>query len=249
MSANSSRGHLTARLVDLTGRSASHGKDVTLNIIRVLIVDHQPLIRSGLAKLVSAQPEFEVVGDVSAIDEAVALLGTLGWDLVVVDLQCANGEGQAFIQCVTQAHGRPLLVFTNQNEQHYGPAAIRDGATGFLKKSADEKEILLAMRTVARRELYVSGSVARTLLDELLNDRGASNASPSDALSDRELEVFELIGHCFGTREIASRLEVSIKTVNAHRSHIKAKLGYGSSDELTRQAVDWVRVQQEVAAS
>lgn len=231
------------------GEAHHNGKDVALSSIRVLIVDHQPLIRSALVRLLDRQTDCQVVAEAEDVDDAAQLLAEIECDIVIADLSCTNGDTKTFIKTVTQTYQRSLLVFTNQNESSVGARLILDGARGFLHKSAAESEILLAIQTVARRDLFLSGTAARQLLSELLNNGGSSEQIAPDVLTSREMEVYELIGQCCSSREIAENLQVSIKTVNAHRAHIRAKLGLTSATDLTRRAVEWHHYQIEQAHS
>lgn len=206
---------------------------------RVLIVDDHPLVREGLAARISAQPDLQVCGEASTIEEAVALLRTTHPELVIVDLALKEGSGLDLIKQARASTPSPkILVVSAYDESLFAERALRAGAQGYINKQELQGSVIDAIRAVLRDELYVSAEMVRRLATH------AVGAEPIvqgvGALSDRELQVFELIGRGHSTRQIAQQLKRSVHTIESHREKIRTKLNLCSGRELTQQAVRWV---------
>jgi DNA-binding NarL/FixJ family response regulator len=206
---------------------------------RVLIVDDHPLVREGLAARISTQPDLQVCGEASTIDEALALIGTTRPDLVIVDLALKQGSGLDLIKRASASRpSAKILVVSAYEESLFAERALRAGARGYINKQELQGAVLRAIRAVLRDQLYLSDEMARRLAGRALGRKPAIRGV--GALSDRELQVFELIGRGHSTREIAQQLKRSVHTIESHREKIRAKLNLRSGSELTQQAVRWV---------
>ncbi len=202
------------------------------------------MLRAGLAALINKQPDLEVCAE--AEDAAKALQATLHAvpDLVVTDLTMPGRGGLEFIKDVHARHSDlPVLVVSMHDETLYAERALRAGARGYLMKEAGGEKLLAAIRHVLSGQVYVSERLSAQLLDSMTSRRPRGSSSPIEKLSDREFQVFQLIGQGRNTREIAQQLHLSPKTVDVHRANIKDKLGLLDATALVRHAVRWVETQ------
>lgn len=204
---------------------------------RILIVDDHPLVREGLIARISAQPDLEVCGEASTIEEAVALISTTHPALMIVDLALKQGSGLDLIKQAGAA-GPNILVVSAYDEALFAERALQAGARGYINKQELQGSVIEAVRAVLRGELYLSVEMARRLAARALG--GKAVVQGIEALSDRELQIFELIGRGKSTREIAQHLKRSMHTVESHRERIRSKLNLRSGSELTQHAVQWV---------
>lgn len=204
----------------------------------VLLIDDHPVVRKGLAELIDAQPDLRVCAQahdrasaLAAIDESVA-------DIAVTDLSLREGSGLDLIAELKQkAPKMPVLVLSMHEEQLYAERSLRAGASGYIMKHEATENLLDAIRRVIAGEVYLAPAMSSVLLNRYVATNGQPNRSPLEVLSDRELEVFNLIGQGLPTRQIAEKLKLGTKTVDTHREHIKQKLGFGSANELLRFAI------------
>jgi DNA-binding NarL/FixJ family response regulator len=209
--------------------------------IRVLILEDIPVVREGLIQWLARHADIEVCGQFTATDEALAALGRGRVDVLLMDVMLGGVDGVNFIRAVTAEHaGLRVLVFSQLDESIFAERALRAGAMGYVAKSALDSELLAALRTVASGNIYVSARLSLVLLGRLLrpSEKGAQPTGIT-SLSDRELHVFQLLGAGLGAREIATRLGLSNKTIQAHRENIKNKLGLETAAELLRHAAAW----------
>jgi len=212
---------------------------------RVLLVDDHPFMRAGLAQLIERQADLEVGGEAGNPAEAFQQLARGKPDLVLTDLTMPGRSGLEFIKDLRAAHADlAILVISMHDEAVYAERVIRAGARGYIMKEAGGENLLAAIRQVLRGEIYVSPRMAARLLEALSGSRPRGSQSPIEQLSDREFEVFQLIGQGKSTRDIATQLHLSTKTVDVHRSHIKEKLALKDATALIRHAVRWVETQQ-----
>lgn len=201
--------------------------------------------------MISLEPDLAVCGEAEDAAAGLAAIPRFKPDLVVVDLSLPGRSGLEFLKDLGAAHpGLPALVLSMHDESLYAERAIRAGARGYLMKSAGGKAVMDAIRTVLSGQISVSPAVASRILESLGRPEpsaasGAANGHVRQ-LSDREFEVFQLIGQGLGTREIAGRLNLSIKTIEAHRANLKEKLGVRDAPALVREAVRWVESQAGV---
>ncbi len=211
---------------------------------RILVVDDHPMTRSGVAHLISKQPELEVRAEVSNPADALAEIAKKAPDLVLTDMTMPGRGGVEFIKDALAMHpGLSILVLSMHDEVIYAARAIRAGARGYIMKEAGGGELLVAIRRVLDGRVYLSEAMSAKILEELSGQKPRGSHSPVEKLSDREFEVFQLIGQGKSTREIASQLGISPKTVDVHRGHIKERLELKDATALIRHAVRWVESQ------
>ncbi len=208
---------------------------------RLLLVDDHPIMRHGLAQLIRAEPGLEVCGEAGSAREGLELAGRLQPDLVVIDLTLPDKNGLELLKDIQAQHpGTLCLVLSMHDETMYGERALRAGARGYIMKEAAADHLINAARKVLSGGIYVSDSMASRMLEQVTGQRARGATSGVETLSDRELEVLEMIGRGVATKNIAERLCISARTVEAHRAHIKEKLGVGDGAALVRYAVQWV---------
>lgn len=207
---------------------------------KVLIVDDHAIVREGLVSLISRQANLEVCGEADGVADALKLLSTLTPDIVIVDISLPDGNGLDLVRRIKAAQPDVrILVASMYDEGLYAERALRAGATGYINKQEASRKIIAAIHCVLSRKVYLS----RRMSDRLLTRLGTGDApqGPSATkLSDRELEVFQLIGNGMQTVDIAAKLHLSVKTIETHRQRIKVKLGLSNSAELSREAAHWV---------
>ncbi len=217
---------------------------------RILLVDDHPILRHGLANVLNQQAHLTVCGEANDPAEALALAERLTPDLALVDLSLRQGDGIELLKDLRVRQPRMLtLVLSMHDEAMYAERALRAGARGYVMKQEKLDRLLLAIRRVLSGEIYVSDQVAAHAVARLAvgGAAGASQdtASTTDAyverLTDRELQVFRLVGRGLGTRLIAETLHLSRKTIESHREHIKTKLRLKDGSELIQRAIQWAR--------
>jgi DNA-binding NarL/FixJ family response regulator len=213
--------------------------------IKILLVDDHPLVREGVANLINQQPDLEVCGEAGNEPQALELIGTLQPAVAVVDISLENGSGLELIKNIKAMHPAvAMLALSMHDESLYAERALRAGARGYLMKSEAAKKVIQGIRAVLAGELFVSEKIAARLAEKFVEGRTAVSASPVEQLSDRELEVFQLLGRGLGTRQIADHLHVGFKTVQAYCARIKEKLKLANATELLRAAMHWNENQQ-----
>lgn len=212
----------------------------------ILIVDDHPLMRKGMALTLDAEQDLSVTGQAPNAEEAIEMIGKIDPDLAIVDVSLPGMSGLELIKHLQAL--KPdlnILVVSRHDESLYAERAIRAGARGYLMKLEAGEVIVKAVRHVLAGGIYVSDEIKERLLMGMMTGRKEMNQSPLEVLSDRELEVFELTGQGLGTREIAERLHLSVKTVESYRARIKNKLNLGTAAELMQHAVQWVESEGE----
>jgi DNA-binding NarL/FixJ family response regulator len=208
---------------------------------RVLLVDDHPIVRQGLARLISAEADLDVCGEAGDVPSAVQAVNELKPDVVVADLSLKEGSGIDLIKTLSsQSSTVPILVLTMHEESFYAERALRAGARGYLTKQEASEKILSAIRHVVRGDIYVSDRLSPKLLKRLITGSPDEDDPLVARLSDRELQVFLLIGEGHGTQQIASQLNLSVKTIETYRAHLKEKLGLRDARELVQYAIRWV---------
>ena len=211
---------------------------------RILLVDDHPFMRAGLAGLIERQPDLVVCGEAGNPSEAFRELARSKPDLVLTDLTMPGRSGLEFIKDLRASEPTlAILVISMHDEVVQAERALRAGARGYIMKEAGGENLLAAIRQVLRGEVYVSPRMSARILDSLSGAKPRGSESPIQKLTDREFEIFQLIGHGKSTRDIAAQLHLSTKTVDVHRSHIKEKLGLTDVTSLIRHAVRWVETQ------
>jgi DNA-binding NarL/FixJ family response regulator len=207
---------------------------------RILIVDDHPITRHGLAQLLNHEADLSVCGEAEDAQRALNLIKPLQPDLVLSDITMAGKSGLELIKEMQTLHPKvAVLVLSMHDESIYAERILRAGARGYLMKSAGGAELLVAIREVLRGEVYLSKKMSAKMINLLSGNRPKKNRSVLEMLTDREFEVFQLLGEGLSTREIGQRLHISSKTVDTHRLHIKDKLNLRTLPELMRHAVRW----------
>ena len=214
---------------------------------KVLIVDDHPIVIEGLTDLINKEEDIEVCGWAKDIPQTIKAIKKLLPDVVTVDISLENASGLDLIKDIkTQFPDLPMLALSMHEESLYAQRAIRAGAKGYITKQEATKKVITAIRKVLEGRLYLSETMKDKLLYSLIgNDELNEASSPIDRLTDRELEVFSLLGQGKATRQIAEQLCLSVKTIETYRSRIKEKLHLSSGSELLRCAFQWVSKQDK----
>ena len=208
---------------------------------RVLIVDDHPMTRAGLAHVINHQPDLVVCGEAENAAEALDALNTSAPDLVLVDITLPGKSGLELIKDVKAIHpGLPILVISMHDESLYAERVLRAGARGYITKHEGGEKLMQAIRHVLSGQIYVSEKMSAHILEIFSNRQALPVRSSIAQLSDREFEVFELLGEGLSGHEIAGRLHLSAKTVDAHRANIKSKLIIKTTSELISFAARWM---------
>lgn len=208
--------------------------------IRIFLVDDHPIVRRGFQLLLGVEPDFLVCGEADSGPAALQKMLSLKPDVAIVDLSLKGSSGLELIkQLRAQRLNLKLLVFTMQGEGLYAERALRAGADGYITKEEGTEKAIQAIRLLMQGKRYVSDQMAEKMMESLVGNTPGSG-SAVESLSDRELEVLELIGSGLGSREIAEKLHLSIKTIESHREHLKTKLGLNRAPELVSYAFNWV---------
>ncbi len=211
---------------------------------RILLVDDHPFMRAGLAQLIDRQSDMMVCGEAGDPAAAIALLAKIPVDLVITDITMPGRGGLELIKDLQASHPQlPILVVSMHDEVIYAERVLRAGARGYVMKEAGGEALLAALRHVFAGQVYVSPKMSARILDNLTARKPRGSTSPIEKLTDREFEVFQLIGQGKSTRDIAQQLNLSTKTVDVHRSRIKEKLELNDVTALVRHAVRWMETQ------
>jgi len=218
---------------------------------KVLIVDDHPIVREGLTYLIDEEEDIVVCGSAENMPEAIKAIRSLEPDVVTVDISLQDSSGLELLKDIkVQFPDLPVLVLSVHPESFYAERAIRAGAKGYITKQEATTKVITAIRRVLEGGIYLSEEINERLLYSLLGETKSDAAiSPIDRLSDRELEVFSLLGQGKGTRQIAEQLCVSVKTVETYRLRIKEKLNINSASELLQRAFQWASEQDKAHAS
>lgn len=211
---------------------------------KILLVDDHPMMRAGLAQLINRQPDMTVCAEAGQPVEVFGLISQTRPDLVLTDLTMPGRSGLEFIKdLVALQPDLSILVISMHDEGIYAERCLRAGAHGYIMKESGSENLLMALRRVLSGQTYVSPGVSESILGNLSARKPRGSDSPIQALSDREFEVFQLVGQGKSTREIAGQLHLSPKTVDVHRGHIREKLGLKDVTALVRYAVRWLETQ------
>ena len=208
----------------------------------VFVIDDHPIVREGLTQLINREPDLIVCGTAEDIYEALKAMQTLKPDIALADISLKGSDGIELIKNLKiRMPALPVLVLSIHDESIYAPRALRAGARGFIMKQEATENVLLALRRVLSGEIYLSKRMANKMLQQFVGARSTAQKFSIDRLSDRELEVFRLIGQGHGTRRIAEELRLSVKTVESYREHIKEKLTLSDASELMQHAIQWLQ--------
>mgnify|MGYP000863711809 CR=1 FL=1 len=205
---------------------------------KFIVVDDHPLYRAGVCALITQELNLECAGEASDAQEAMELIERTDVALAIIDISLKRQSGLDLVHALKASHPRMLMVVLSMHEDSlYGERALKAGARGYVMKHQPPQELVAAVRTVLSGGIAVSDGLKNRLFEGMLGGRDGSD--PVRSLSDREFEVFTMIGRGMGAAEIAEQLHLSVKTVNTHQDHIKEKLGIPSAGELRKYAVDW----------
>lgn len=211
---------------------------------QVFLVDDHPIVRQGLIKLIEQEDGLEVCGEAGSVTEALEALKNLGPDVILVDISLEDSNGLELIKMVDDLGLQiPMLVLSMHDEALYAEHALRSGASGYVMKQAASNTLIQAIEKVLDGEIYVSKTMSSQMLKMAFRSSGEDTRTGTETLSLRELEVFELIGRGNSTREIAEQLNLSVKTIETYRAHIKDKLQLRSGTELMQRAIHWVETE------
>jgi DNA-binding NarL/FixJ family response regulator len=217
------------------------GNLIAARPIRVMIVDDHPTVREGLGMHLSAQENMVVCAEAVSSCEAMEKVGPSRPDVVIVDLALKSGDGIDLIREIKQRHPEIQVVVHSMHEETlYAERCLKAGATGYVNKQEDAATVLAAIRTVLDGDVFLSERMKERYFSRSVGNRKRPDMDPIADLTDRQLQVFKLIGEGLRTAEIAERLNLSVHTIESHREHIKRKLGVKSMPELSRRAVQWV---------
>jgi DNA-binding NarL/FixJ family response regulator len=209
---------------------------------RILLVDDHAVVRFGIAQLVNRTGDLVVCGEEEDAGKALDAIGRLRPDLVIADISLKESSGLELMRNIKTQYPRlPVLVVSTHDESIYGEIAFRAGALGYLMKGAALDKVLVAIRRVLSGGIYVSDALAAKMIRQQMRGYGETVTSPVKGLSDRELEVLQMIGQWKGIRQIAAELHLSVKTIEYYREQIKKKLNLKNAAELTHYATAWVQ--------
>jgi DNA-binding NarL/FixJ family response regulator len=225
-------------------RAAATGAGASGSKKRVLLVDDHPVVRQGLAALIDQQGDIEVCGQAETAADALRLVKSARPDVALVDLSLKGTSGLELLKDLKIRHPElPTIVVTMHAESLYAERVLRAGARGYVAKQEATEKVLTAIHRVLNGELYVSSETTERMLRRVVGGGGAGPATPEELLSDRELQVFQLLGMGRATRQIAKELHLSIKTIETYRANIKKKLNLNDGLELLQHAVRWAQEQ------
>src|SRR5580693_907507 len=214
--------------------------DVQAKKCRVLLVDDHPIVRQGLALLIDREADLSVCGEAEGAHTAFHAIETLRPDIVVLDISLNGPDGLDVLKEIRMKTGSlPVLILSMHDESIYAERAMRAGANGYIMKQEATEKVLVAIRRILQGEVYLSDRLTNTMLQQYVRGALPAKSSPLVNLTDRELEVFRLIGEGHGTRQIADELHISVKTVESYQAHIKEKLSLKNARELVQRAIQW----------
>src|SRR5262245_9222004 len=224
--------------------STSKGTEPVVNRkpkTKVLLVDDHPVLRAGLGRLINQEADMTVCGEAEDGPTAFDLAGTLTPDIVVIDVSLKGSNGIELIKNLKARFPElPTLVLSMHDESLYAERALRAGSLGYIMKEEAIEQVIAAIRKVLQGEIFLSERMKSKMLQQMASGKGKVVSSPIEQLTDRELEVFRLIGEGCSTRQIAGQLHLSVRTVEAYREYIKSKLNLKNATELVQHAFHWV---------
>lgn len=208
---------------------------------RVLLVDDHPFLLAGVAELIAREPGLSVCGALGSAEEALSAIDKLHPNVIVTDLNLPGKSGLELIKDLASLHpGLPIIVLSMHDEEIYAERCLRAGARGYLMKNEGPEKLVAAIRQVLAGGVHVSAKTSARILSTMSGAGERKATQPLTQLTDREFEIFQLIGRGLSTTEIADRLHIGNKTVETHRMHIKAKLNMATAGELIAYAARWV---------
>jgi DNA-binding NarL/FixJ family response regulator len=213
---------------------------------KVFVVDDHPIVRQGLALLINREADLTVCGEADGWPVALQAIAETKPDILMVDISLNGPDGLELLKNL-RARDRdlPVLVLSMHDESIYAERALRAGANGYIMKQEATGKVIDAIRQILRGEVYLSDRLTSKMLQQFARGSRLDKDSPIERLTDRELEVFRLIGEGHGTRQIADALHLSVKTVESYQAHIKEKLALRTSRELLQRAIEWMMTEKE----
>ncbi len=214
------------------------------NKTQVLIVDDHPVVRDGLTTIINHEPDMNVCGEADDAYQALKTVAELKPDVVVTDISLKRSDGIELTKSLKARHPKvSVIVLSVHDESVYAGRALLAGAQGYLMKDAVSDNIIKAIRTVLSGEIYVSSTLSKKFLHTIAQDKAGTTKTPIEGLSDREFEIFRLIGEGYKASQIAEQLHLSTKTIETYRSRMKEKLNLPNAAELLRYAIKWAKSQ------
>jgi len=211
---------------------------------QVFIVDDHPVIRDGLAVIINHEQDMNVCGEAEDAHQALKAVTELKPDIVVADISLKNSDGLELTKNIKARYPRlPVIIFSVHDESIYAERALLAGAQAYLMKDAVSENIVKAIRAVLKGEIFVSDAISNKFLHRIAGDKAGKTKTPMESLSDRELEIFRLIGEGYKASQIAKQLYLSVKTVETYRARIKEKLNLSSAGKLLQYSIKWARNQ------
>jgi DNA-binding NarL/FixJ family response regulator len=212
---------------------------------KILLVDDHPIFRHGLTELLDRQMDLVVCGHADSAPTALEQMRQLKPDLAILDITLRGTDGIELVKLMkAEAPHLPILVLSMHDESLYALRALKAGALGYVMKADGVQPVLDAIYRVLQGKLFVSKRLGEKLIFKAIHTSESDSPSPVGRLSDRELEVLVMLGRGHSTRSIAKEINLSVKTVETHRAHIKEKLGFADANEMVRFAIDWVAHQE-----
>ena len=214
---------------------------------KILVIEDHPIMRSGLAELIGRESDLMLCGEADDADKALKAIEKLKPDIALVDITLKDSSGIDLIKDIKIRWPKlPVLVLSMHEEFVYAERVLRAGARGYVTKTGASATVIAAVRQVLSGGVYLSESIISKVLHKMVGAGNDLGTFPIDRLSDREFEVFDLIGQGLEMRQIAQKLHLSVKTIDTHRDHMKRKLNLGSATELLKYAVQWIQSERGV---
>ena len=218
----------------------------TENKTQILLVDDHPVVRDGLTTIINHERDLNVCGEADDAHEALKAAAELKPDIVVVDISLKNSDGIELTKTIKSKYPKlPVVVLSVHDESVYAERALIAGAKAYLMKDAVSENIVKAIRTVLSGEIYVSNTISKKFLHKIAGDKVDTNKTTIEKLSDREFEVFRLIGEGYKPSQIAKKLHLSVKTIETYRGRLKEKLDLNSAIEILQFAIKWAKSQDQ----
>ena len=206
---------------------------------KVFLVDDHPIVRQGLGLLINREPDLVVCGEAEDAPSALQRMASAQPDLMVIDISLDGPDGLELLKTIRLKEPiLPVLILSMHEESTYAERSLRAGANGYIMKQEATERVLVAIRRILEGKVYLSERLTNKMLEQFVHGAGSSKNNPLTTLSDRELEVYRLIGAGHGTRQIADELHVSVKTVESYQAHIKEKLSLRNARELVQHAIE-----------
>ena len=222
----------------MTGKQANN--NFAARKTTVFVVDDHPIVRQGLTLLINRESDLAVCGEAEEMHSALRSIQAVKPDILIVDISLNGPDGLELLKNIRIKLPRlPVLILSMHDESVYAERALRVGANGYIMKQEATEKVLVALRRILSGEIYVSEKIANSMLQHYVHGTNSARHSSVAELTNRELEVFRLIGEGHGTRQIADELHLSVKTVESYQAHIKEKLSLRSARELVQHAVQW----------